>query len=492
MNPMMSWFLPWQSERDPGDVPALWDFAEQIVCQNPDQVDPDLFQRCLQVHCVSPTNLTMGMFWMRPDTYLALDSRNKNRLDQTDIAHDVADWASYLEFLDRLPSQVREKPYEFSRGAYIGSEPAISYWIFQCSPKYYDLVGALNAVPSIDWQVNQHKKEVKPGDKVIIWMTGDQPGCYALATATTEVRLQPGSEEQDPYWIGDEKEKDTERVNLKIDVNLADYPILKQEITSNRRLKGLKAGQQGTNIPATEEQYTEFVKMANARRGVRYWMYAPGENAMHWGKFYDAGIMALGWDKLGDLRTHSTKESLQKELKKVYGYETEPSNSALALWEFVHVLKPGDVVIAKQGRQAYLGYGIVSGPYEHDPRGEDYPNVRRVAWKKKGTWSSGGFKIVTKTLTDVTKYPDYLEELKQLLGINEETRSTDKQPLNTILYGPPGTGKTWSLRNQYMPRFVEEAAAVSKEDFATKLVETGERQLHSDINDNYTSTFGRF
>lgn len=45
-------------------------------------------------------------------------------------------------------------------------------------------------------------------------------------------------------------------------------------------------------------------------------------------------------------------------------------------------------------------------------------------------------------------------------------------PLNVILYGPPGTGKTWKLRNEYMPRFVEEAAAMSKEGFAAKLVET--------------------
>jgi hypothetical protein len=55
--------------------------------------------------------------------------------------------------------------------------------------------------------------------------------------------------------------------------------------------------------------------------------------------------------------------------------------------------------------------------------------------------------------------------------INDEQESP-MMPLNIILYGPPGTGKTWKLRNEYMPRFIEEAAAVSREDYAAKLVET--------------------
>ena len=41
---------------------------------------------------------------------------------------------------------------------------------------------------------------------------------------------------------------------------------------------------------------------------------------------------------------------------------------------------------------------------------------------------------------------------------------------NIILYGPPGTGKTWTLRNEYMKRFTESVAALSKENFAPGLV----------------------
>ena len=34
---------------------------------------------------------------------------------------------------------------------------------------------------------------------------------------------------------------------------------------------------------------------------VRYWLYAPGENAKKWDEFYKRGVMGIGWSELGDL-----------------------------------------------------------------------------------------------------------------------------------------------------------------------------------------------
>ncbi len=71
MHPMKSWFFRWQHERKPGDIPALWAFAAAMVKQTPEEIEAELFNKCLDVASVTVTNLTMGMFWMRPDTYLA-------------------------------------------------------------------------------------------------------------------------------------------------------------------------------------------------------------------------------------------------------------------------------------------------------------------------------------------------------------------------------------------------------------------------------------
>ena len=102
-----------------------------------------------------------------------------------------------------------------------------------------------------------------------------------------------------------------------------------------------------------------------------------------------------------------------------------------------------------------MGYGIVTSAYYYDTNKETYQKSRRVNWKKKGVWEERDGTIVLKTLTDITKYPDYVKQLIELIGIesdevvNNTNNSKMNLSLNTILYGPPGTGKTHILKNQY-------------------------------------------
>lgn len=94
---------------------------------------------------------------------------------------------------------------------------------------------------------------------------------------------------------------------------------------------------------------------------VRYWLYAPGEGASKWDEFHDKGVMGLGWSELGDLSSYSTKEDMRMRLVELCGGGTSQKNAAHAVWQFVHELKPGDVVFAKYGRRKILGRGVVTG-----------------------------------------------------------------------------------------------------------------------------------
>ena len=182
----------------------------------------------------------------------------------------------------------------------------------------------------------------------------------------------------------------------------------------------------------------------------KYWLYAPGEDAAKWDEFYDKGIMGLGWDEIGDLNLLSDRDSIKDELKLKYEYKQNPSNNSLANYEFRDVISIGDIIIAKRGRQEYLGYGIVTSDYFYDNSRETYQKCRKVDWKTNGIWIDNEGEIVLKTLTDITKYPNYVQQLIKLLGIEKDTLKEipnihnlkNMHPLNTILYGPPGTGKT--------------------------------------------------
>ena len=209
-----------------------------------------------------------------------------------------------------------------------------------------------------------------------------------------------------------------------------------------------------------------------------YWLYTPGDGASMWDNFYNAGIMALGWSELEDLNAYTTKEEIAQKLRDVHGTDSSYKNTAYALWQFVHEMKPGDIIYAKRGRNEILGRGIVESDYEYDDSQDGkYPNIRRVKWNHKGTWTREE-SFAGKTLTDVTdfkafsekiaglfekddgdegidpsvvEYPpysaeDFLEQVymdedsyKKLVGLLETKK-------NIILQGAPGVGKTFAAK----------------------------------------------
>ncbi|MCX6339404.1 MAG: EVE domain-containing protein [Candidatus Aureabacteria bacterium] len=362
MSPMQSWFFAFYPERKPDDITALWAFAEAIVRRAPEDVTPELFNRCLEVAYVKVPNLTMGMFWMRPEIYLALDRRNRKLLDERGVAHEVKDWASYLQFLKNARSLVPEPHYEFSHAAYAG-ESGRRYWVFQGNPKIYDVVGALRAGEVKTWRVNQRMKDIHPGDKVIVWVTGEAAGCYALATVMSEVcTVAEDAKEASYYRKGPGKSTPFTGVKLRIDTKLWDNPVSKADIAGQPAFRDFPAGRQGTNLAATKAYYDGILALARGRTEMRYWLYAPGRYAKYWDECWQKGIMLFGADELSDLSAFSDKAAIEEAFKKANRLKHRPTNDARAAWEFSHVLSPGDIVIAKKGARQYVGYGVVSGP----------------------------------------------------------------------------------------------------------------------------------
>jgi len=153
----------------------------------------------------------------------------------------------------------------------------------------------------------------------------------------------------------------------------------------------------------------------------KYWIIAPGEGAKKWDEFQEQGIIAIDWDKIDDLKQYLNTEQILNDLADLYpDVGANQTNNSLCLWEFANVINVGDIVIAKKGLREYLGYGIVEGEYEYLPDKPDFKHTRKISWKKTGSWPELAGSIVTKTLTDITKYPDYVDRLRKTIGIEQE------------------------------------------------------------------------
>ena len=180
----------------------------------------------------------------------------------------------------------------------------------------------------------------------------------------------------------------------------------------------------------------------------RYWLYSPGEQAVEWEEFYNEGIMAIGWDKLGDLKNYADRKSILKALMDNYGGGEKQPNWVSALDDFYNgenKIDIGDIVIVKRGTKTLLGYGKIISDYYFDEERAAYKHCREVKWLKKGVWDAKD-NLPRKTLTDTT-----LEKAQYLLNImNENINKQENKDMiellkykpQIILQGPPGTGKT--------------------------------------------------
>ena len=187
----------------------------------------------------------------------------------------------------------------------------------------------------------------------------------------------------------------------------------------------------------------------------RYWLYSPGEQAVNWEEFYNEGIMAIGWDKLENLENYTDRKSILDALINNYGGGEDQRNNVSAIDDFSNgenKMNIGDIVIAKKGTKALLGYGKVISDYYFDEERAVYKHCREVKWLKKGVWDANN-NLPTKTLTDVTTYNSdikgikYAQYLLNIMNGNTQAREDNlvikllKYKPQIILQGPPGTGK---------------------------------------------------
>ncbi len=209
---------------------------------------------------------------------------------------------------------------------------------------------------------------------------------------------------------------------------------------------------------------------------VHYWIYSPGDNASIWDECYNEGVIAIGWDKIGDLRDYQSKDEMRQAMKTLIDPNYSWKNGAHATWQFVNEMKPGDIVFAKKGMHLVIGRGVVESEYEFDASRSHYKNIRRVKWTHKGEWEHPG-QAVMKTLTNITPYTDYVEKLNALFESDivddeeehevkyssysasdflkevymDEDRyktlvSLVETKKNVILQGAPGVGKTFTAK----------------------------------------------
>lgn len=149
-------------------------------------------------------------------------------------------------------------------------------------------------------------------------------------------------------------------------------------------------------------------------RGV--WLIGAGYNGELWQEFESKGIIAIGWDSLGNLAKYESKEDIGKKLKEGGDNDSSRKHDILACHEFLSVMRPGDLIYVKTGQKKLLAVGEVQSDYVYDDSRPSYKHVRHVSWLKQGPWAMPEERrLVTKTLTNLDDMPDFVAQLAAIV-----------------------------------------------------------------------------
>lgn len=130
MNNLLSSFIGYGKDREEGDIERLWDVFECAVLDK----DIENAYDSLRGQYLIKYNLTMGLFWIRPDKFLALDGNNREKLISLGIAssfdNKFVSYKEYLGIMKHLDEKMKSESLgfsnyaEFSHGAYIQNDGA--------------------------------------------------------------------------------------------------------------------------------------------------------------------------------------------------------------------------------------------------------------------------------------------------------------------------------------------------------------------------------
>ena len=184
------------------------------------------------------------------------------------------------------------------------------------------------------------------------------------------------------------------------------------------------------DLYAFYDELLAIMKVEQSKVKSKVWLFAPGENACMWDKCKESQTMSLGWDLIGDISEFKDREELTKALQVAYNKEDSSfKNDNLALWQFAHEIHEGDIVYVKKGINKIIGRGIVEGKYYYDETLSTYRHIRKVKWTHYGEWDYPVHKLVLKTLTDISKYPDFVKNLNSIVVEGKQiTLATENSP----------------------------------------------------------------
>ncbi len=508
-NSMSSWLMPYEKRRSPGHVATLWMFYEHIMSASPDSLDTDLMEEALQFDRVGLANLTMGMFWARPKTWVSCDSKNVAKAIKKGINSPDATAVGYKAWVLAVISDIGTSIPEFSHEAHVSAQkqgvtPEVDSDLASPFDKIFsDLEEANVCLDFLKTLITHLQKGEEHDPRVVVSLLPRRPiirlnyGNWVMCSFGKNGMFEVLSRKDGPLMNLALKSWDFKelidghpfciaRFDREVIPDPETWPAVKSTLDDvlgrfqNWRQSNYSASHSPKTFKAIfDDDFREKFLKQGFRDGVSSgghlpssWLLAPGNSADQWQDFENNGIAAMGWNETGDLAELETPEDFREIVRKRHP-DSGASKVGKMLRDFAKSIQPGDLIFAKEGKGAVVGYGIVESGYYFDAEKEPFKHLRKVQWKSLDRLEMPeGINLPIQTLSPIDRRPELMDLLSKHYGLEkpdpvergiytkedaladlfmpEEKLDTIiellKRKKNIILQGAPGTGKTFVAR----------------------------------------------
>ncbi|MCX6972598.1 MAG: AAA family ATPase [Verrucomicrobia bacterium] len=467
---MKSWLMPYANMRSSEHVPLLWRFFEHIMSLvEPESIDVDLMQQCLNLPDVALPILTMGMFWACPNTWISTDKKNLGFAETKGVSDEPRTATEYLKWLPKIRAVIGGDAVEFSQQAHLWATTIQDDGDYGSPFDKMFIPGQADRVLNVFKQALEIIADELPEPDRLIAVTfgnsklpiaqlvlnlGRWPVIYfehkpgpiihiALPKGHPELTRQNRTgnwasfSEETFFEKFEELQPDFDKAVRNSCRHFSGMRGTPYKRFHRKELYNLIADLESRPTILREGLERILSKATDSFKMRRYWMISPGISAENWAHWIDNNVTTIGWKEIGDFNQYKSQEDFQSALEDL-NPEKNVSGMAFMLNNFVREIPPGDIVFAKMGRSEVLGWGVVSGAYSYAADQIDSPigpNLLPMEWQEqKAIKLPEGKLLPVNPLTEITGDKELLEILARnysgvpgLVADSEEESADDSE-----------------------------------------------------------------
>lgn len=365
LNNMSSLYFGFRDKRGEEDIQNLWNIFIKVVN---DKDFEEEFNTVIKQFTIK-AKITMGLFWIRPEKFLAFDRTNQQYLKDhygIKLPYSTPEYSEYMEILDNIKEkmasgEIKEKTfYELSANANNFDQDYSDYDSgFEWGSFYTEL-----------WKKRKNIiLQGAPG-------TGKTYRIPELVVRLCEPEFDANNATRKELMSVYNRLKEEKRVMFTTFHQSMDYedwleglrPVLENDQVTYKIEPGIFK-----RLCTEAERPLSAKKDVNISDEAIVWkvsLSGTGDNPVRRDCMKN-GYIRIGWDGYGENITDETDWSIHN------------GEGKTILNAFINTMKVGDVVMSCYSSRTIDAIGIVTGEYEWHDNFEHYKRVRRVKWLVK-------------------------------------------------------------------------------------------------------------